>query len=263
MTHEDLMDIPRPREQVEGDQVFKARSEDLHVSPALSSMTAAYLREEEAKGRERVLGTDPLHWAWALAQDEAAIKAGKELVHAAWEEPGDAGTMLRLSCRTWIGPSALYTEKEAAITCKRCRLVVLREVPPAPRFIGWDPHLPGSERTVVVTARRDLEKGQVVTVKDIRPTHPHIPCSPVVAPSNEVEHPPHYGGADNPYEVIKVMEAWGFDKNAYLFNVVTYVARADKKGTPLKDLKKARWYLDREIKNREATEAAHNKEQKS
>ena len=24
-----------------------------------------------------------------------------------------------------------------------------------------------------------------------------------------VEHPAHYGGADNPYEAIKVIEAWG------------------------------------------------------
>ena len=44
-----------------------------------------------------------------------------------------------------------------------------------------------------------------------------------------VEHPPHYGGEGNPYEVIKVCEAWGLDKDAYLFNVVKYIARAGKK----------------------------------
>ena len=44
-----------------------------------------------------------------------------------------------------------------------------------------------------------------------------------------VNGPTHYGGADNPYEVIKVCEAWGLDKDAYLFNVVKYVARAGKK----------------------------------
>jgi hypothetical protein len=26
--------------------------------------------------------------------------------------------------------------------------------------------------------------------------------------TEEVDHPPHYGGADNPYETIKVIEAW-------------------------------------------------------
>lgn len=65
---------------------------------------------------------------------------------------------------------------------------------------------------------------------------------------NNVDHPAHYGGADNPYEAIKVIEAWqlGF----CLGNAVKYIARAEKKGAPLEDLQKARWYLDREIKNR-------------
>ena len=68
--------------------------------------------------------------------------------------------------------------------------------------------------------------------------------------ADAVNHPNHYGG-DTVYEVIKVCEAWGLQNNAYLFNVVKYVARAEKKNDPLEDLKKARFYLDREIKNRE------------
>ena len=44
-----------------------------------------------------------------------------------------------------------------------------------------------------------------------------------------VNHPNHYGGENNTYEVIKVCEAWDLDKDAYLFNVVKYVARAGKK----------------------------------
>jgi hypothetical protein len=70
--------------------------------------------------------------------------------------------------------------------------------------------------------------------------------------SNEmVNHPNHYGGENNPYEVIKVCEAWDLDKDAYLFNVVKYVARAGKKDKTkeLEDLKKASFYLDRKIKN--------------
>ena len=67
--------------------------------------------------------------------------------------------------------------------------------------------------------------------------------------NNMVNHPNHYGGEDNPYEVIKVCEAWELDKDAYLFNVVKYVARAGKKdpAKELEDLKKASWYLDRYI----------------
>lgn len=61
-----------------------------------------------------------------------------------------------------------------------------------------------------------------------------------------VNHPSHYGG-DTVYEVIKVIEAWGLLTNFLLANTIKYVARADKKGATLDDLKKARWYLDREI----------------
>ena len=59
-----------------------------------------------------------------------------------------------------------------------------------------------------------------------------------------VDHPSHYGG-DEVYETIKVIEAWqlGF----HLGNVVKYLSRAGKKGNALEDLRKARWYLDREI----------------
>ena len=67
----------------------------------------------------------------------------------------------------------------------------------------------------------------------------------------EVDHPQYYGGEDNPYEVIKVCEAWGLNKDAYLFNVVKYVARAGKKDASktLEDLKKALFYLERRIQN--------------
>lgn len=63
-----------------------------------------------------------------------------------------------------------------------------------------------------------------------------------------VEHPQHYGG-DTVYEFIKVLDAWGLDRDAYLFNVVKYVARAGKKDSSqkLEDLRKAKFYLDRKI----------------
>jgi hypothetical protein len=66
-----------------------------------------------------------------------------------------------------------------------------------------------------------------------------------------VNNPSHYGGVENPYEVIKVCEAWGLDKDAYLFNVAKYIARAGKKDPQkeLEDLKKAAFYLNRKIEN--------------
>jgi len=71
----------------------------------------------------------------------------------------------------------------------------------------------------------------------------------VTGMTDSVDHPKHYGGADNPYEAIKVVEAWELNFN--LGNVLKYVSRAGKKGDTLEDLKKARWYLDREIGNLE------------
>lgn len=68
-----------------------------------------------------------------------------------------------------------------------------------------------------------------------------------------VNHPHHYGGSDSVYEVVKVCEAWGLDMDAYLFNVVKYVARAGKKdiNKEVEDLKKAMFYLNRKINNLE------------
>jgi hypothetical protein len=68
--------------------------------------------------------------------------------------------------------------------------------------------------------------------------------------SNEnINHPSHY--TDGKIEVIDFIE----DKklNFNLGNVVKYVARAGKKdkSKELEDLKKAFWYLEREINNYE------------
>lgn len=70
--------------------------------------------------------------------------------------------------------------------------------------------------------------------------------------ADSVNHPDHYGGADNPYEAIKVVEAWKL--NFHLGNVVKYISRAGKKGDALEDLKKAQWYLNRVIQNLEGRE---------
>lgn len=46
-------------------------------------------------------------------------------------------------------------------------------------------------------------------------------------------------------EPIDAIEAWGLGFR--LGNVIKYVARADKKGQQIQDLKKALWYLEREL----------------
>jgi len=63
---------------------------------------------------------------------------------------------------------------------------------------------------------------------------------------SKIDHPDHYGGAGNLYEAIRVIEAW--DLNFHLGNVVKYISRAGKKtDDPLGDLRKAHWYLTREL----------------
>ena len=65
--------------------------------------------------------------------------------------------------------------------------------------------------------------------------------------SELVDHPAHYGGACNPYEAIKVIEAWDLGFN--LGSALKYIARAGKKPGEqlLVDLEKAAWYVQREV----------------
>ena len=64
-----------------------------------------------------------------------------------------------------------------------------------------------------------------------------------------VSHPFYYGGKDNPYETIKVIEAWGLDDNFDLGNTIKYISRAGKKDKAclLQDLMKAQFYLNHEV----------------
>jgi len=67
-----------------------------------------------------------------------------------------------------------------------------------------------------------------------------------------INHPNHYGGADNQYEVIKIIEALNLD--FHTGNAIKYLIRAGKKDPTkeLEDLRKAAWYVYRKIKNLES-----------
>jgi len=58
-----------------------------------------------------------------------------------------------------------------------------------------------------------------------------------------VNHPDHYQG--NKFEVIDVIEDYNLGFS--LGNAIKYILRADKKGARKQDLKKAIWYIQREI----------------
>ena len=72
--------------------------------------------------------------------------------------------------------------------------------------------------------------------------------------SDPVNHPAHYN-AGTPHEVIACLSAWGLESDALLWNAVKYIARHGKKGNALEDLRKARFYLDRRIRQMEEEKA--------
>lgn len=67
------------------------------------------------------------------------------------------------------------------------------------------------------------------------------------APSRAIEdlvnHPKHYTSHPSGVECITITEWMNFN----LGNAVKYIWRADDKGDQLTNLRKARWYVDREI----------------
>jgi hypothetical protein len=93
------------------------------------------------------------------------------------------------------------------------------------------------KKAVYKSPRSKLIQAVFQTVKELPPK------------VDRVNHPPHYksGGI----ETIDFIEAK--DLNYRLGNVIKYVSRCGKKvdSDPLEDLRKARWYLDREIQVRE------------
>lgn len=61
-----------------------------------------------------------------------------------------------------------------------------------------------------------------------------------------VNHPPHYTGHPSGVECIEVAEHYGF----CIGNAIKYLWRAGLKGNAVEDLKKAVWYINREIAKR-------------
>lgn len=66
--------------------------------------------------------------------------------------------------------------------------------------------------------------------------------------TDNINSPKHY--TSGKFEVIDVIEDW--ELNFRLANTVKYIARHKHKGKPLEDLKKALWYLQREIDRHES-----------
>jgi hypothetical protein len=62
-----------------------------------------------------------------------------------------------------------------------------------------------------------------------------------------INHPPHYMAHPSGVECIEITEHLNF----CIGNAVKYLWRTDEKGDPVENLKKAVFYIDREIARRE------------
>lgn len=67
-----------------------------------------------------------------------------------------------------------------------------------------------------------------------------------------VNHPPHYTSHPSGVECITITEHMGFN----LGNAMKYIWRADLKCDAIEDLRKAKWYIERELKRRSTEETA-------
>ena len=82
----------------------------------------------------------------------------------------------------------------------------------------------------------------------------HGPYDGAICPScvdeknDTVNHPKHYTAHPSGVECIQITEHMGF----CLGNAVKYIWRADEKWDAIEDLKKAKWYIERELKKRGA-----------
>lgn len=67
-----------------------------------------------------------------------------------------------------------------------------------------------------------------------------------------VDHPQHYTVHPSGVECITITEHMGFN----LGNAMKYIWRADLKNDAIEDLRKAQWYIERELKRRRIKEEA-------
>jgi hypothetical protein len=130
-----------------------------------------------------------------------------------------------------LGVSKVYAYNLLSSARKKLRMEKL------PRG-GWrlKPRMQSTTTLAVSPAVAKLAE-QVVQVENL--IAKHYPTE------DTINHPAHYkvGGV----ETIDFIEAKNL--SYHLGNVVKYISRADHKGSRLENLKKAQWYLEREIAN--------------
>ena len=109
-------------------------------------------------------------------------------------------------------------------------------------------------KELITEIGKDLEKSMMMKKENNMATKKKAPVEeedevviPIEKLKENVNHPSWYGSKDDPYETIKVIQAWGL--NFPLGNAVKYISRAGKKDPTktVEDLRKALFYIQYEI----------------
>lgn len=101
-----------------------------------------------------------------------------------------------------------------------------------------------------ITVMRD---GRPATAEELNCAVEGKPLPPLTGSGavDMVNHPPHYTSHPSGVECIQVTEHYGF----CIGSAIKYLWRAGLKGDAVEDLKKAVWYINREIAKREQPNA--------
>lgn len=108
-------------------------------------------------------------------------------------------------------------------------------------------------KKLITEIGKDLEKTMMMKKENNMATKKKAPVEekeeviPTEKPKENINHPSWYGSKDDPYETIKVIQAWGL--NFPLGNAIKYISRAGKKDPTktVEDLRKALFYIQYEI----------------
>lgn len=99
---------------------------------------------------------------------------------------------------------------------------------------------------MTLTQQRTAQEEKYLNEK--REAHNGLSCQPV----DNINHPPHYNSSQAKCECGRKIECIDVTRHLpfALGNAMKYLWRADLKGAPVEDLRKAIWYIQDEIKER-------------
>lgn len=142
-------------------------------------------------------------------------------------------------CEIVMTPPGTGVSRE--LTCEGCGTTFIHKKEKAQG--RWPKYCPDCLPKYSKVPKKKEETVQTIAEKVVKAIEePEVKVTP--KEEDVINHPSHYTRGN--IEVIDFIEDQQLPY--HLGNVIKYIARAGHKGDKLEDLKKARWYLDRYIK---------------